>query len=95
MVNPYDRFIENSTIDYKKCTIACYVDNDRILHIDEHMNKRIIEAIEEHFWRNHRIKRKKSQVSGNGHIYFRKQESIFFHRGLHRGTHHTIWKISG
>ena len=47
--NPYDRCIANSTIDWKKCTIAWYVDSNKLSHVDEHANTRMIEAISETF----------------------------------------------
>ena len=47
--NPYDRCIAKISIDSKQFTIPCYVDNKKSLHIDEHVNRRIIEAIEEIF----------------------------------------------
>ena len=49
MVNPYDRCIENSIIDGKQCTIAWYFNDNKVLHIDENLITRIIEAIVEHF----------------------------------------------
>ena len=42
------------------------------------------------FWRTHRTKNKKSQVSGNGHGVFRNWDSIAVHEGLHRGIYHII-----
>ena len=49
LVNPYDRCIENSTIKGKQCTIACYVDNNKVSHIDEEVNTKSIESIADHF----------------------------------------------
>ena len=49
VVNPYDRCIANSTIYGKHCTIAWYVDDNKVLHVYEHINTRIIEEIAEHF----------------------------------------------
>ena len=49
VVNPYDRWISNITIDGKQCTIAWYVYDNKVLHIDKHVNTRIIEAIEGYF----------------------------------------------
>ena len=47
MVNLYDRCIANRTIDGKQCTIAWYVDNNKVSHVDEQVNPRIIEVIAE------------------------------------------------
>ena len=49
MVILYDRCILNSTIEGKLCTISWYVDNNKVSHVDEHINTRVIEAIAEHF----------------------------------------------
>ena len=47
MVNPYYRCIANRTIDGKYFTIDWYVDNNKVYHVDKHINTRIIEAIAE------------------------------------------------
>ena len=39
MVNPYYRCIENSTIKGKQFTIAWYVEDNNVSHIDEEVNK--------------------------------------------------------
>ena len=49
VVNTYDRCIANSTIYVKQCIISWYVKNNKVLHIDECVDTRIIEAISEHF----------------------------------------------
>ena len=46
--NPYDVCIANSTINGKQCTISWYVDDNKVLHIDEEVNTKIIETISEH-----------------------------------------------
>ena len=38
MVNPYYRYIANSTIKSKQCTISWYVDDNKVSHIDEEVN---------------------------------------------------------
>ena len=47
--NPYDRSIANSTINGKKFTIAWYVDNNKVFHIDKEVNTISIDTIAEHF----------------------------------------------
>ena len=49
LTNPYDRCIANSTIQYKKCTIMWYVDNNKVPYVDEEVNTKVIETISEHF----------------------------------------------
>ena len=49
VVNPYGMRIANSTIDVKQCTLAWYVYDNKLLHVNEHVNTRIIEAIAETF----------------------------------------------
>ena len=34
LINPYDRCIENSTIQDKQCKIAWYVDDNKVSHVD-------------------------------------------------------------
>ena len=34
LINPYDRFIENITVQDKQCKIAWYVDNHKVSHLD-------------------------------------------------------------
>ena len=45
VINTYVRYITNSTIENKQCTIAWYVDGKKVLHVDEHMNTSMIEVI--------------------------------------------------
>ena len=48
-VDPYDRCIENSTINGEKCTIVWYVDNNKVFHIDEEVNTKLNDTIAERF----------------------------------------------
>ena len=49
LINPYDRCISNSTIKDNQCKISWYVDNNKVLHVDEEVNTKVIETIAEHF----------------------------------------------
>ena len=49
LTNPYYRCIANSTIQYKKCTIMWYVDNNKVSYVDEEVNTKVIETISDHF----------------------------------------------
>ena len=49
VINLYDWCIAKITIDGKQCMIAWYVEDNKVLHIDEEVNKRMIEMIDEHF----------------------------------------------
>ena len=42
LINPYNRFIENSTIQDKQFTIAWYVDDNNVSHVDEEVNKKLL-----------------------------------------------------
>ena len=42
-INPYDRCIADITIKVKQCTIAWYVDDNKVSHIDEEINTKIVE----------------------------------------------------
>ena len=49
LISIYDRRIANITIKYKQCTISWYVDNNKVSHVDEEVNTKVIETISEHF----------------------------------------------
>ena len=49
LINPYNRCIANIAIKYKKCTIAWYVDDNKISHVDEEVSQKVIKTISEHF----------------------------------------------
>jgi len=48
-LNPYDLCVANSQIKGKQCTIACYVDDNKISHVDDTVVTDIIEKIEVKF----------------------------------------------
>ena len=49
LINPYDRCIENSIIKDKQFTISWYVDNNKVSHVDEEVNTKMIGTISEIF----------------------------------------------
>ena len=49
VLNPYDSCIANCIIDGKQCTIAWYVDDNKISHADPQVVTKVIENIEERF----------------------------------------------
>jgi hypothetical protein len=48
-INPYDPCVANCMIDGSQCTIAWYVDDTKISHVDPKVVTRIIDTLEEHF----------------------------------------------
>jgi hypothetical protein len=48
-LNPYDTCVANKMIDGKQCTIAWYVDDNKISHVDDKVVTRTIEMIEGRF----------------------------------------------
>ena len=44
LINPYDRCIENRTIKDKQCTIAWYIDNNKVLYVDKEVHTKFIET---------------------------------------------------
>lgn len=48
-LNPYDRCVANKTIDGSQCTVGWYVDDNKVSHVDDKVNTKIVNAIEEHF----------------------------------------------
>ena len=49
VLNPYDPCVANKIINDKQCTIAWYVDDTKISHVDSNVVTSIIEMIESHF----------------------------------------------
>ena len=49
LINPYDRCMENSTIQDNQCTISWYAEDNKVSHVDEEVNTKVIETISEHF----------------------------------------------
>jgi len=48
-LNPYDLCIANKMVDGKQCTVAWYVDDNKISHISPAVVTEVVEAIEKHF----------------------------------------------
>jgi hypothetical protein len=65
-LNPYDTCVANKTIDGKQCTIAWYVDNNKISHVDEQVVTGVIERIKERFGKM-AVTRGKARLPGHGH----------------------------
>jgi len=61
-LNPYDPCVANSMINGKQCTIAWYVDDNKILHVSPKVVTRIVEAIEARFG-------KMTVVRGKQHLF--------------------------
>ena len=49
LINTYGSFISNITIQDKQCTIAWYVNDNKVSHVDEEVNTKLIDTISEHF----------------------------------------------
>ena len=49
VLNPYDPCVANAMIDGSQCTVAWYVDDNKISHVDTSVVDRIIDAIEADF----------------------------------------------
>ena len=61
-LNPYDLCVANSQIKGKQCTVAWYVDNNKISHVDDTVVTNIIEMIEVKF-------RKMTVTRGKHHVF--------------------------
>jgi hypothetical protein len=48
-LNPYDTCVANKIVNGKQCTIAWYVDNNKISHVDDKVVTHVIEKIEGRF----------------------------------------------
>jgi Reverse transcriptase (RNA-dependent DNA polymerase) len=60
--NPYDACVANKIIDGTQCTIAWYVDDNKISHVNPKVVDNIIQKIEEHFG-------KMTVMRGNEHVF--------------------------
>ena len=48
-LNDYDQSIANKEIEGKQCTIAWYVDNNKLLHENQKVNDEILKIMSAHF----------------------------------------------
>ena len=62
ILNPYDLCIANYMIDGKQCTIAWYVDNNKISHVNPNVVTTIIGKLQERF-------DKMSVTRGKEHVF--------------------------
>jgi hypothetical protein len=60
-LNPYDTCVANKTTDGKQCTIAWYLDDTKISHVDDNVVSQVIEKIEDRF-REMTVMRRKERV---------------------------------
>ena len=49
VLNPYDKCVANKMINGKQCTIAWYVDDNKLSHVDPDVVTKIMDEIKEHF----------------------------------------------
>ena len=66
LINPYDRCKVNITNKEKQYTIAWYVDDKKVSHVDEEVNTKMIKTIAEHFGNLMVSKGKKHKFLGMG-----------------------------
>ena len=70
--------ISNSIIYGKQCTISWYVNENKVLHIDEEVKTEIIDTIAKHFGKL-TVTRAKTKIPDDGNRLFRIQENISVH----------------
>ena len=61
-LNPYDRCVANKMINGNQSTVGWYVDDNKVSHVDDGVNTKIVDAIEEHFG-------KLARTTGNKHTF--------------------------
>ena len=71
-INPYDPCIANKMVNGKQCTIAWYVDEAKISHVDKQVVTDIIEQIEERFQKTTVTRGKKHTFLGMDITYTEK-----------------------
>jgi hypothetical protein len=74
-LNPYDTCVANKTINGKQCTIAWYVDDNKISHMDPKIVTHIIETIEARFGKM-TVTRGKEHVFLGMHIKFQDNGTV-------------------
>jgi hypothetical protein len=62
VLNPYNSCVANCKIDGKQCTIAWYIDDMKILHVDPVVVTSIIDNIESRF-------DKMTEAQGTEHMF--------------------------
>ena len=50
-LNPYEICIANKLIDEHQYTIRCFVENNKVSHVDENFNSMIADNIKENIWK--------------------------------------------
>ena len=48
-INPYDKCVANKVINGKQCTIAFYVDDNKVSHEDRKVVSKVIQTLKQHF----------------------------------------------
>jgi hypothetical protein len=48
-INPYDRCVANKIINGKQCTIAWYVDDNKLSHVESNVVTEILDKVKDHF----------------------------------------------
>jgi hypothetical protein len=75
VLNPYNTCIANMDIKGKQCTIAWYLDDNKILHMDSNVVSRVIEKIESKF-RKMTVTRRKHHVFLGMDLTFRDNGTV-------------------
>ena len=61
-LNPYNRCVANKMIEGSQCTVGWYVDDNKVLHINNEVNSMAVQAIKEKFG-------KLARTTGNKHTF--------------------------
>ena len=69
ILNPYDKCVTNKELNGKQCTVASYVDNNKLSHVQSKNVTEVLEAIKGHFGELEIRK-------GNEHNLDRKSRSV-------------------
>ena len=63
-LNPYDRCVANKMINGNQCRVGWYVDDNKVSHVDDKVNTKIVDAIEERFG-------KLARTTGSKHTFLK------------------------
>jgi hypothetical protein len=86
-LNPYDLCVANCEIEESQCTIAWYVVNMKILHVNPEVVTRILLKLEEQFGKMTIPQGKKHVFLGHAYYLYRTKNGNNYNDELFRGSY--------
>jgi len=76
-INPYDSCIANRIINQKQCTIAWYVDDKKISHVDKDVVTQVIQDLEKKYGKMSVTRGCKHKFLGMN-LHFKNDRTVWF-----------------